>query len=413
MAAGNSKRRAFLRAGLQASVAAGAGKMLPVSAHETGNPQWMNQPGQAFLAYGQPAPQEGHVIRRVGLNYRGIDDNGAAWCPLEQLQGAITPNGLHFVRNHAGTPAIEPDHHQLYINGLVEKPLQFSVASLLRYPQVSRQLFIECGGNSSAGWSEYPVQRTAGLTHGLVSASEWTGVPVRMLLEEAGVKVAAQWAVATGNDPGAFSMSIPLDKLMDDCLIALYQNGERLRPENGYPMRLLVPGWKGVLSVKWLGGLQLSENPAMSRNETAHYTEILPSGLSRQFTTVMEVKSLITSPSHGMTLAGPGVQEITGLAWSGHGRIAKVEVSTDGGKTWADAELCEAPRPMALTRFRTSWKWDGEDHILQSRATDEHGHVQPTRQALVAARGDKGFYHYNAIVSWEVNSFGLVSHVYV
>lgn len=408
-----SKRRAFLRAGLQAGVAASAGKVLPASATETNNPRWMNGPGQPFAGYGQPAPQESHVIRRVGLNYRGIDDNGAAWCPLEQLQGSITPNGLHFVRNHAGTPAIQPEQHRLYIHGEVHRPLQFSVSNLLRYPQVSRQLFIECGGNSSAGWSEYPVQRTAGLTHGLVSASEWTGVPVRLLLEEAGVQASALCVVATGNDSGAFDMSIPLEKIMDDCIIALYQNGERLRPENGYPMRLLVPGWKGVLSVKWLGGLQLSSQPAMSRNETAHYTEILPSGLSRQFTTTMAVKSLITSPSHGMTLAGPGVQEITGLAWSGHGKIARVEVSTDGGQSWAEAELCEPPRPMALTRFRTSWKWDGEDHILQSRATDERGHVQPTRQALVAERGDKGFYHYNAIVSWEVNSFGLVSHVYV
>ena len=400
-------RRRFVRGGLWLAPALAA----PAAAAALPEP-WMRAPGQPFTDYGLPSPHERQAIRRAGLNHRGIDGNGAAWTPLERMEGTLTPNGLHFVRNHNGTPEIDPARHRLLVHGRVRQAFELDIESLLRYPMQSQQVFVECGGNSNAGWHEEPAQRPASLVHGLVSCSEWTGVPLRLVLQEAGVEPGAQWLVATGADAGAFHMSLPLGKAMDDCLLALFQNGERLRPDNGYPLRLLVPGWKGVLSVKWLKSLQLADQPAMGRNETARYTELLPSGLARQFTGVMEVKSLITAPSHGHSLAGPGLHELRGLTWSGRGRIARVEVSADGGVQWADAALQGPVLPRCLTRFRLPWRWDGEPALLQSRATDETGAMQPTRAALLAARGDKGFYHYNAIVSWDIDRHGYVSHAY-
>lgn len=375
-------------------------------------PDWRRAPGQPFSPYGQPSPHEAAVQRAIGLNFRQLDGHGAAWTPLDRLEGSLTPNGLHFVRSHNGTPAIDPARHRLTVHGHVERALSFDVARLLRYPMRSAQIFLECGGNSSAGWFAEPVERPVGLVHGLVSCSEWTGVPLRLLLEEAGVDPGAAWLVATGADAGALQMSLPLAKAMDDCLVALYQNGERLRPENGHPMRLIAPGWKGVVNVKWLAELEVATQPAMSRNETARYTELLPSGQAEQFHFVMDTKSVITHPSHGQKLSGPDVHQVRGLAWSGHGRITRVEVSADGGRHWTDADLQGPVLPRCLTRFRLPWRWDGRGCVLQSRATDDTGRVQPSRAALVAARGRRGFYHYNAIVSWEVDEQGFVSHVY-
>ncbi len=399
-------RRGFVRRGLLLGPALAA----PAAAAEP--EPWRRRPGAPFSDYGQPSPQEQATRRRVGLNHRGIDGNGAAWTPLERLEGTITPNGLHFVRNHNGTPAIDAARHRLLLHGRLRQPLAWDVESLLRYPLHSRQLFLECGGNSNAGWHEEPAQRPAGLLHGLVSCSEWSGVPLARLLEEAGVERGEGWLVATGADAGAFHMSLPLEKAFDDCLVALYQNGERLRPENGYPLRLLVPGWRGVNSVKWLASLQVADQPAMGRNETARYTELLPSGRARQFAFEMQVKSLITTPSHGQSLPGPGWQELRGLAWSGRGRIVRVEVSVDGGASWRDAALQGPVLPRSLTRFRAPWSWEGRPAVLQSRATDESGAVQPGRAALLAERGTRGFYHYHAIVSWEVDEHGYVSHGY-
>ena len=401
-------RRVLLKGGLLLATATPAA----AAAADDGAPSWSRQPGAAFTAYGQPSSHEQRVLRRVGLNFRHVSGNGGAWTPIESLEGSLTPNGLHFVRNHAGTPDIDPARHRLLVHGLVRQPLAFDTAALLRYPMRSQQLFIECGGNSNAGWHEEPVQRPVGLVHGLVSCSEWSGVPLAVLFEQAGIDPRARWVVASSADASGFTMSLPLGKLMDDGLLALYQNGERLRPENGYPMRLLVPGWKGSVSVKWLRGLQLAEEPAMTRNETSKYTELQPDGSARQFAFTMEVKSVITTPSHAQSLAGPDVYEIRGLAWSGRGRVRKVEVSADGGASWADAALQAPALPMSLTRFRAAWRWDGKPCVLQSRATDETGAVQPTRAALVAARGRKGFYHYNAIVSWDVDGNGYVSHSY-
>jgi sulfane dehydrogenase subunit SoxC len=309
-------------------------------------------------------------------------------------------------------PTIDPKQHRLMIHGLVKQPLTFSVDSLLRYPMRSHLIFLECGGNSNAGWHSEPIQRPVGSFHGMVSCSEWTGVPVSVLLDEAGVDASAAWAVLEGADAGALNVSLPLAKLREDCIVALYQNGERIRPEQGYPLRLIVPGWEGIVNVKWLRRLELASEPAMTRDETAKYTELQSDGKARQFTYVMEAKSVITSPSAMQRLKDPGVYEIKGLAWSGRGRIARVDVSADGGKTWAEAELQDPVLSRCLTRFRAAWNWSGKPVVLKSRATDETGYVQPERDVLVAERGRRGYFHYNAIVSWAVDEDGNVSHVY-
>ncbi len=374
-------------------------------------PAWMRVPGAPFSNYGQPSPHEQGVIRWISAN-AGLPSNGVSWTPLHELEGTLTPGGLHFERHHNGVPQIDPAQHRLLVHGLVRQPRTFSIDALLRYPMVSRQLVIECGGNSNAGWRETPIQTAAGYVHGLVSCSEWTGVPLGALLDEAGVDAGAQWLVAEGADAFAMHVSVPIAKARADCFLALYQNGERIRPENGYPLRLIVPGWEGVLHVKWLRRLELGSEPAMARNETARYTELLPSGKARMFTFWIEAKSLITSPSHGMALPQRGLYEVKGLAWSGRGRIAKVEVSADGGGSWAAAALDEPVLPQHFTRFRIPWRWDGGTAILKSRATDETGYVQPEREALVAERGRHGYFHYNAIVAWAVDEDGAVRHVY-
>lgn len=375
-------------------------------------PQWMQKAGEGFTNYGQPSPHEQQVIRWISAN-PDAPGNGVSWTPLHDLQGTITPNGLHYERHHNGVPTIDPSQHLLLIDGLVDKALHFDVASLLRYPMLSRTCFIECGGNSNSGWRNNPIQSKVGYAHGLVSNAEWTGIPVKLLLQEAGIKTEAKWVIAEGADGAALNISIPLEKLLDDAILALYQNGERLRPENGYPMRLVLPGWEGILNVKWLRQLRLSKEPAMTRDETSQYTELQPDGIARQFTFIMEAKSLITSPSLGMMLPdNPGIYQISGLAWSGQGKITRVEISADGGETWVDAELHGPILDRAFTRFSLPWHWQGDYSVLQSRATDETGYVQPTRDALVANRGRHGFFHYNAIVSWEITEEGDINHVY-
>jgi sulfane dehydrogenase subunit SoxC len=406
-------RRLFLQQGL-ALTAAGSLAALNAPAAAQDNvvsPPWLFQPGKPFTNYGQPSEHGQKVIRWISAN-QAVPGNGVSWCPLHQLEGTIVPNGLHFERHHNGVPAIDPAQHRLLIHGLVERPLMFSMDALLRYPLRSRQCFIECGGNSNQSWHTEPVQAAAGHLHGLVSCSEWTGIPLSIILDEAGVKAEAQWLIAEGADAFRMNSSIPLAKARDDALLALYQNGERLRPENGYPLRLLLPGWEGVGNVKWLRRLHISGQPAMARNETSRYTELQPSGKARMFTFVMDAKSVITHPSGGMELREPGFYEIKGLAWSGRGKIARVEVSADGGDSWAEAALDEPVQAQCFTRFRIPWRWDGGYAVLKSRATDDTGYIQPEREVLLEERGRNAYYHYNAIVAWEVDEDGLVNHVY-
>lgn len=377
-------------------------------------PPWMKIPGQPFRGYGQPAKYEEEVKRFIFQPYKDIAPGaGASMTPLHQLQGTITPNGLHFERHHSGVPDIDPAQHELLIHGLVRRPLKFSVEALLRYPTVNRIYFLECSGNSFFNAASEPPQKSCGAIHGLISCSEWTGIPLTLLLDEAGLDPKGKWIVAEAGDAAAMNRSILIEKALDDAMIALYQNGERIRPEQGYPMRLLLPGWEGNMSIKWLRRLTITEGPVYSREETAKYTDLMPDGKARQFTFPMGVKSVITHPSAGMTMKGKGFYEVSGLAWSGSGRITQAVVSADGGKSWAEAALQAPILPLALTRFRLPWNWDGGPVLLQSRATDEKGNVQTTREKWAAQYSVGNIYHYNAVQTWSVSPEGEIRNVYL
>ena len=408
-------RRGFLKQGA-ALVTGAASAGLAQGAAEQGlaGQPWERVYGTGFTGYGQPSRFEQPVMRHIGRPYGELaPGTGAALTPIESLEGIITPSSLHNTRNHSGTPDIDPTQHQLLLHGLVARSLAFSVESLLRYPMATRTYFVECSGNSNRALAPQPAQVPAGALHGNISCSEWTGIPLRMLLEEAGLQPQAKWILAEGADSAHMSRSIPLEKALDDAMIALYQNGERLRPEQGYPVRLLLPGWEGNMSVKWLRRIKATEEPTHTKDETSKYTDLLPDGRALQFTFEMGVKSVITRPSSTMTLPRPGIYQISGIAWSGAGRIRRVEVSTDGGATWADAALTGEERSKCLVRFRLPWEWTGQEALLQSRATDEKGQVQPTRGAWLAQYSPAMIYHNNSIVSWAVGADGRVKNVYV
>ena len=373
-------------------------------------PAWMKVPGAPLRGYGERSAYE--KIERPTSSVPGTTGSGSSRTPLERLEGIITPSSLHFERHHSGVPDIPPDAHRLLIHGLVDAPLTFDLASLSRYPLASRIHFIECSGNSAGLYAAQPAQQSAGALHGLLSCSEWTGVPLGTLLQEVGVRPAARWLVAEGGDAAAMSRSIPIEKALDDALIAIYQNGEALRPENGYPMRLLLPGWEGNTSVKWLRRIKVTDAPVMTKDETSKYTDLTLDGIARQFTFPMGVKSVITSPSGGLTMQGPGLYQISGLAWSGVGRIRRVDVSADGGGTWAPAALSAPVLSKALTRFRMAWRWSGAPVVLMSRAIDETGAVQPPRKAVVEGRSPAYRYHYNGMQSWGVTPAGEIRNVY-
>ena len=358
--------------------------------------------------YGKPSPHESAVIRRV-RERPPMPTAASAGAPLQDLHGIITPNGLHYIRDHAGTPNIDPAIHRLLLHGLVDRPLELSIDDLLRFPSVSVIHFLECSGNTPF-WKTDLIKPTwtAQDTHGLLSCSEWTGVRLADVLAEAGVQPDARWMLAEGADAAAMTRSIPIEKALDDAILAYAQNGERLRPEQGYPLRLLLPGFEGNMNVKWLRRLKLGRTPFETREETSKYTGLQPDGTARQFVFVMAVKSVITSPSGGQRLTQPGFTEIRGLAWSGEGRVRRVDVSTDGGDTWQEARLQDPVLSKALTRFRLPWRWNGKPALLMSRAQDETGAMQPTRTALLAARGPDTDYHYNAIHGWSLDGDGKV-----
>src|SRR3982751_5487154 len=386
-------------------------RAVPLSAQQN-VPEWMKAPGAPLRPYGERSAHESAVQRLVGP-MPGTTGSGSSRAPLEFLEGMITPNSLHFERNHSGVPDIPLAQHRLLIHGLGRRPLTFDLETLSGYPLLSRIHFIECSGNSTALYAAAPPQAGAGVLHGLAACAEWTGVPLGTLLDEVGVHPNGKWLLAEGADAAAMSRSVPIDKALDDAMIAIYQNGERLRPENGYPMRLLLPGWEGNTNVKWLRRLKVTTEPLMTKDETSKYTDMMPDGTALQFTFPMGVKSVITSPSSGLKMKGSGLYQISGIAWSGSGRIRRVDVSADGGKTWAPAALSAPVLPKALTRFRMAWQWNGRPAVLVSRAIDESGAVQPTRDALVGQRGAAYRYHYHALQSWSVSAAGEVRNVYV
>jgi len=367
------------------------------------------QLGTPLGPYGERSPYE-KAVRWTRQSK--TPETGSSFTPLQDSVGTLTPSSLHYERHHSGIPTIDPTRHRLVIHGMVDRPLSLSVADIKRLPSVSRTMVLECGGNSGSEWAATTgpdVQRS----FGLVSCSEWTGVSLSMLLKEVGVRAGASWVIAEGADACRMERSIPLAKAMDDALIAYGQNGEALRPAQGYPLRLLLPGWEGNSNVKWLHSLKLTDQAYMARDETSKYSDLMPDGKARIFTYRMEAKSVITFPSGGQTLPGPGLYELTGLAWSGSGKIDRVEITTDGGKSWMNALLQEPRLPNAFTRFRLPWRFDGREAVIASRATDETGYVQPSREELIAVRGTNSAYHFNGTKFWKVHADGTVTNVEV
>lgn len=396
-------RRAFLGSSALAGAAWSACQApAPESTADTASTGTLGSP---VSRYGQRSPFE-NATR--GVRTTLTPEAASSRTPLDETYGIITPSALHFERHHAGVPEIDPANHELMIHGLVERPMAFSLEDIKRLPSVSRVHFVECSGNSGGEWSPAGAPNVS-LSHGLASCSEWTGVPLRILLEEAGVRPEAGWILAEGADACLMQRSITLEKAMDDGLVAYGQNGEAIRPEQGYPLRLILPGWEGNTNVKWLRRIKVTEGPQYVKDETSKYTELMEDGTAWIFTFEMDAKSVITRPSGGHSIGSPGFVEISGLAWSGRGKIARVEVSTDGGSSWSDAELQAPVYSRAFTRFRLPWEWDGAETVLLSRCQDETGYVQPTRALLIEERGTKSAYHCNRIKGWRVAADGSVT----
>ena len=411
-------RRSFLRSGaaLAGAGVASATGIVAARAQPLQIPQSAKEMGRVIepAVYGMPSKFEANVKRRrtdVFVNRQNWSD--WSMTPLQDQLGIVTPNGLFFERHHAGTPDIDPDQHVLVIHGMVRQPLKFSMSDLMRYPSVSKFYFLECSGNGLTDWTK-AASTTVQQSHGLLSCAQWTGVPVSTLLQEAGVQGGAQWILFEGADGASHGRSMPLDKVMQDCLLVWGQNGERLRPEQGYPLRLLVPGWEGNVSVKWLRRIKVGDQPWHLRSETARYTDPMPEGKWRQFSFVMECKSVITRPSGGMKLQGPGTYEIEGFAWSGNGSVRAVDVTLDGGKSWRPARLEEPILDKCLTRFRYTWSWDGGPAKIASRAVDDTGYVQPTVADIAKGRALVGFVqHHNGVFPWSVSPSGEVKNAIV
>jgi len=409
-------RRSFLGLGaaLAGSLALGArpSQAEPTPASPPADAPWSQSigPGVVDRPYGRPADTEAGVIRRNVPWLTAGTESSISFSPLQDLHGIITPNGLFFERYHAGRPDVDPDQHRLMIHGLVERPLILYMKDILRFPQVTRIHFIECPANGGMEWRAAQLNSLQ-FTHGMISCAEWTGVRLSTLLEEVGVRKEAQWAMVEGADGAHMNRSLPLNKCLDDCLVVYAQNGEALRPEQGYPLRLVVPGWEGNVSIKWLRRIKLGDKPWYSREETSKYTDLMPDGTSRGFTWLIDAKSVITFPCPEKPLAGAGLYEIRGLAWTGNGKIRRVDVSTDGGVNWQGARLHEPVLSKALTKFTLPWRWDGRPALLESRVIDETGYVQPTIAQLRKQRGSNSVYHNNSIQTWQVKPDGSVFDV--
>jgi sulfane dehydrogenase subunit SoxC len=377
-------------------------------------PAWSHLLGAPVnTAYGMPSAYEKNIVRRQSPGLTTTNQSSVAFAPLQNLFGIITPSGLHFERDHNGRPDIDPYQHRLMIHGLVREPKLFTVEDILRFPSVSRIHFIECGANTAMEWGNVAVP-TVQYSHGMLSCSEFTGVLLSTLLAEVGFdRQKAKYLLAEGADAARLTRTISIETALNDVMVVYGQNGEMLRPENGYPLRLLVPGVQGISNVKWLRRLKVGDEPFETREETRQYSDFMPDGISREYTWIQEAKSVITSPSGGQKLIDKGYYQITGLAWSGRGTVKRVDVSVDGGQNWRTAELQQPILPKALTRFRADWRWEGGPALLQSRVIDSTGYVQPSIAQLRKVRGQRSIYHNNAIQTWQLDSNGNVSNVQV
>ena len=428
----DEKRRRFLRQSFLMASAASAGSSASMSfANEigaegredsaVGDPNILLLPPHSTTlgkpvtqaGYGQPSRHENAILKRLSPGLTRTQEASASFTPLQALFGIITPNGLHFERHHQGWHDVAPDTHRLMIHGLVKTPMIFTMDDLMRLPSVSRIHFLECGANTAMEWG-HPSVPTVQYTHGMLSCCEFTGVPLSLLLDYCGYeKQQSRFILAEGADGASLTRTIPIEHALDDVLVAWGMNGEMLRPENGYPLRLVVPGMQGVSWVKWLRRIKVGDQPWGTKDESIQYIDLMPDGSHRQYSSIQECKSVITSPSGGQQLLSKGLFNITGLAWSGRGKIRKVDVSVDGGRNWRSARLEGPIQNKALTRFNIDWVWDGSEAILQSRAVDETGHIQPGIEQLRKVRGSRSTYHNNAIQSWQIMANGEVMNVQV
>lgn len=412
----NTTRRGFLRAGAAASVGLAAG-----GAHAAGDPlitqvqDWNQSLGDGVDArpYGLPSPFESEAKRRSVPWLTADPVSSVNFTPLHELDGIITPNGLCFERHHGGVAEYDPAAHRLMINGLVDRELVFTMQDILRFPRENHLYFLECAANSGMEWRGAQLNGCQ-FTHGMIHNVMYTGVPLRLLLEEAGVKPSGKWLLAEGADASGMTRSLPMEKVLEDCLVAFKMNGEALRPENGYPLRLVVPGWEGNMWIKWLRRLEVGDQPWQQREETSKYTDLLADGRARRFTWVMDAKSVITNPSPQAPLThGVGPTVLSGVAWSGRGTIPRVDVTLDGGKNWHQARMSGPSFEKAMHRFYFEFNWDGSPLLLQSRAHDSTGYVQPTKDQLREIRGVNSIYHNNGIQTWYVNEEGIAENVEV
>ena len=375
-------------------------------------PEWTGELGEGVDAnpYGMPSEFENNVIRRNVEWLTASTESSVNFTPIQDLEGIVTPNGLCFERHHGGVSIINPKDYRLMINGLVDREMIFTLDDLKRFPQTNKFYFLECAANGGMEWKGSQLNGCQ-YTFGMVHNVQYTGVKLSDLILETGLKPKAKWVLAEGSDSSGMTRSIPIEKILDDCMIAWAMNGEALRSEQGYPARLVVPGWEGNMWVKWLRRLEFGDMPYMTREETSKYTDLLPDGKARMFTWVMDAKSVVTSPSPEKSILYRGIHQLRGLAWSGRGKIKRVDVSLDGGKNWQTAKLHDPVMSKSLARFTLPFEWNGQELLVPSRAIDETNYVQPTIHELQKLRGVNSIYHNNSIATWKVNKDGTVDNV--
>src|SRR5215472_681562 len=396
MESNKSDRRQFLKTAAVGLAGGAAGLAAGQGWQAKGQTVASAEPGGVRGLPGDSIGLQSHVHSeppRRGARYSL--DHLTHYTPLQDYQGIITPAPVHFVQQHSAEfPDIDASEHRLTIHGLVDRPLSFSMDDLKRLPSVARVHFVECHGNSSPASHNRNQPANVGLPvqyiHGMASTSEWSGVPFSVLLNEAGLKKEGTWLVMEGGDQGKFSHTLPVGKALDDCFVAYGQNGEPLRREQGYPIRAIVPGWEGPFNVKYLKHIKVVDEPYNTWNESMNHSMVRPDigNKARWYHFQWGPKSVITRPSGGMEMR-KGYVQITGLAWSGAGRVQKVDVSVDGGKNWREAKLDGPIHSKAHTRFKFDWEWTGQEATIMSRTTDETGDVQPSLAELTDHWGMK------------------------